>query len=98
MAIIRNFNLALENVEKFDDHEDTDEAEDCERSPRKPEVGEEALKSMIEEGKQKEQETNAPAQFESKENRTPSPCLKIIEEEVKCDNLRTEESPLKTET
>ena len=54
MAIIRNFNLALENVEKFNDHEDTDEAEDCERSPRKPEAGEEALKSMIEEGKQKE--------------------------------------------
>ena len=44
MAIIRNFNLALENVEKFNDHEDTDEAEDCERSPRKPEAGEEALK------------------------------------------------------
>jgi len=30
MAIIRNFNLALENVESFVDHEDTDEAEDTE--------------------------------------------------------------------
>jgi hypothetical protein len=30
MHVIRNFSLALENVESFEDHEDTDEQEDAE--------------------------------------------------------------------